>query len=45
MQDPDLIALSGMINQQDLNLDFLTTATTLLRLQDEWQKALSLAAS
>ena len=36
--------ISGVINQQDLKLDFLTTATTTLRLQDEWQKALSLAA-
>lgn len=37
--------IAGVINQQTLDLDFLATATSHLRLQDEWQKALTIAAS
>jgi hypothetical protein len=37
--------IAGVINQQPLDLDFLATATARLRLHDEWQQALSLAAS
>jgi hypothetical protein len=37
--------IAGVINQQVLDLEFLATATVRLRLQEEWQQALSLAAS
>jgi hypothetical protein len=37
--------IAGVINQQDLDLSFLTEATATLGLQREWQAALTLATT
>jgi hypothetical protein len=37
--------IAGVINQQELDIPFLTTATTQLGLKREWQAALTLATT